>query len=337
MIVLAFAMPAMAAVTITAVDEGGGMVRIDYSTDANVSAFALEVSVDNDATIEDVCDYHEGESVTGGKGYGIFLDKINGIKINPMGQISDVGTPIANASAPDACGTGLHKSKVILEMGALYEEGNQPDLSGTLCRIQYKLCSYWWITPTTTMTITGNATRGNVVLETASAATTNLPITLVGLAASEACKCIGHDPDHETPDYTAMGGDPLGAYKDYNDWVAVEQPGCWCTDNDPNANPRQCWGDADEFAETKKKWWVSTQDLTVLLAAWNKPYIDVGAGGIQNQTIVVGTLPPITVPLICADFDHQSETKKKWRVSTWDLNILLANWNQDGLPDSTCP
>ena len=329
MIVLAFAMPAMAAVTITAVDEGGGMVRIDYSTDANVSAFALEVSVDNDATIEDVCDYHEGESVTGDKGYGIFLDKINGIKINPMGQISDVGIPIANAGAPDACGTGLHKSKVILEMGALYEEGNQPDLSGTLCRVQYKLCSYWWISPTTTMTIASNATRGDVVLETASAATTNLPTTLVGLAASEACTCITQD--HMTPDYLSMAGGP--AYSDYNDWVAVGQPGCWCVDNDPNANPRQCWGDADKAAEggSKLNYWVSVNDLSTMLAAWQKNYAT-----IAGQTYA-GAFGP--VPLICADFDHFAEggAKLMYRVSVFDLNIMLANWQQSNLPDPTCP
>ncbi len=129
--------PVIAAVTITAVDEGGGWVRIDYSTDANVGAFALEVSFDNGATIEDVCDYHEGDSVSGDKGYGIFLDNINGIKINSLGQVIDTGSPVADDTAPDANGTGLGTNKVILGMGAMYEEGNQPNLSGTLCRVQY--------------------------------------------------------------------------------------------------------------------------------------------------------------------------------------------------------
>ena len=118
MIVLAFAMPAIAAVPITATDEGNGLVRIDYLTDANVSAFALVVSFDSGATVNDVNNYHVGESTTSSKGYGIFLDKINGIKINSLGQVTDSGNPIADSSAPDANGTGRGTSTFILELAA---------------------------------------------------------------------------------------------------------------------------------------------------------------------------------------------------------------------------
>jgi len=320
MTVLAFAMPAMAAVTISATDEGNGLVRIDYSTDANVSAFALKVSFDSGATVNDVNNYHVGESVAGDKGYGIFLDKVNGIKINSLGQVTDDGIPIADPCAPGAAGTGLGTSAVILEMGALYEEGNQPDLSGTLCKVQYDSTSVC------TMTIAGDSTRGNVVLEDATAATTNLPVVLAGLPATEAPdECM--PSNHMTPDYSAMGG--LGAYSDYSDWVAVDKPGCWCKDNDPNANPRQCWGDADKAygGGTKLKYWVSVNDLSTLLAAWQKNYAN-----IQGQTFN-GT------PLICADFDHryQGGTKLKYRVSTYDLSILLYNWQINDGPDPTCP
>ncbi len=329
MTVLAFAMPVMAAVTITPVDEGGGWVRIDYSTDANVSGFALEVSFDNGATVEDVCDYHLGESVSGDKGYGIFLDKINGIKISSQGVVLDIGSPVADDTAPDANGTGLGTNKVILGMGSLYAEGNQPALSGTLCRVQYKLYSYWWNTPTTTITIAGNATRSNVVLESAAPATTNLPVILTGLAATELTTCITQD--HETPDYSPtglnMGGGPV--YKDYNDWVAVGQPGCWCADNDPNANPRQCWGDADAHSQGTKNFWVFTEDLGMLLAAWKKKYADIAD---QSYNGLFGP-----VPWICADFDHFGQGTKKFRVFTNDLNILLAGWKQKDLPAPTCP
>ena len=348
MIVLAFAMPAMAAVTISATDEGGGWVRIDYSTDANVSAFALEVSFINGATIEDVCGYHEGESITGSKGYGIFLDKVNGIKISGGGEVLDAGTPIAhNDSSDDANGTGLGTDKVILELGALYGEGNQPALSGTLCKVKYDLLYYWFETPpTTTMTIVANATRGNVVLENATAATlAGMPVTLASLGNTGLATCITQN--HLTPDYSPtglnMGGGP--AYKDYNDWVAVGQPGCWCIANDPNANPRQCWGDADEFAEGRKKYWAAVQDLTVLLDAWQKPYTHATDPCVMGMTTSVGSAPAIVVPWICADFDHFGEGRKKYRVAVWDLNILLANWQivdtrtvpPLGLPDPNCP
>ena len=330
MTVLAFAMPAMAAVTITPVDEGGGWVRIDYSTDANVGAFALEVSFDNGATIEDVCGFHEGESVAGNKGYGIFLDKINGIQIDSGGQVILTGSPVADETAPDACDTGLGTDKVILGMGALYSEGNQPDLSGTLCMVQYRLPSYWWnLTPTTTMTIAGNATRSNVVLEDATLATTNLPVTLASLVSTEFATCI--TPDHETPDYSSVGGNPFGAYKDFNDFNAVEEPGCWCADNDPNANPRQCFGDADKASQGGKlNFWISTNDLETMLAAWQKNY------SLMAGQTYAGLFGP--VPWICADFDHQAQGGKlAYRVSTFDLNIMLANWQQSNAPAPNCP
>ncbi len=181
------------------------------------------------------------------------------------------------------------------------------------------------------MTIVGNATRSSVVLENAATATTNLPATLAGLANTELATCITQD--HETPDYSPtglrMGAGP--AYSDYNDWVAVGQPGCWCADNDPNANPRQCWGDADAHSEnTNKKYWILTEDLNVLLAAWRKKYADMA-----GQTYA-GIWGP--VPWICADFDHRSEnTNKKFRVFTFDLNIMLAGWKQKNLPSPDCP
>ena len=330
LIVLAFAMPAMAAVLITATDEGGGIVRIDYITDANVSAFALEISFDSNATIVDVNNYHLGESTTSSKGYGIFLDKINGIKINNQGQVTSDGNPIAHKNAPDANGTGLGTGKVILEMGALYEEGNQPALSGTLCKIRYELLSFWFETPpTTTMTIVGNATRGNIVLENASAAAHNLPQTLAGLPDTGLATCIVQG--HMTPDYSVTGLDWGGgpAYSDYNDWVAVDQPGCWCVGNDPNANARQCWGDADTHSQGNKNFWVFTEDLNVLLAGWKKKYVNMA-----GQTYP-GLFGP--VPWICADFDHFGQGTKKFRVFTNDLNILLAGWKQKNLPSLTCP
>ncbi len=40
---------------------------------------------------------------------------------------------------------------------------------------------------------------------------------------------------------------------------------------------------------------------------------------------------------ICADFDHQSQGKKYYRVATNDLDILVANWAIPDGPAPDCP
>ena len=203
--VLAFAGPVMAGVTITAVNEGIGItgdpnigvVRIDYTSDASVSAFALEIELDSGATVNDVNDYFPyGECNSTNKGFGIFLDQTNGIVINSSGVVLDVGIPIVASSSPNGVGTGRGKSRVILEMGALYEDGNQPPLSGTLCKIRYNSCN------DCNLTVSSNARRGNVVLENATEASTNLPYVLGPLADTNEANCPA--PCGPVPDVTGM-------------------------------------------------------------------------------------------------------------------------------------
>lgn len=100
-------------------------------------------------------------------------------------------------------------------------------------------------------------------------------------------------------------------HTDYDEWVFVGKPDCWCY-------PRQCHGDADGQSEGKQKYWVSTIDLDILIAARSKPLEELSG----NQ--------------ICADFDHAAQGKKKYRVSVNDLDILIANWNQANKPDPDC-
>jgi hypothetical protein len=101
----------------------------------------------------------------------------------------------------------------------------------------------------------------------------------------------------------------------YDQWLDVGSPACWCA----NVNPRQCHGDADGKSQGKNKYWVSADDLDILIAAWNKPFEQLAG----NQ--------------ICADFDHLPQGKSKYRVSTDDLDILVANWNKANKPDPDCP
>ena len=108
-------------------------------------------------------------------------------------------------------------------------------------------------------------------------------------------------------------------HPDYFEWLSVGKPDCWCY-------PRQCHGDACNDAQGRNNYWASTNDLTVLIAAWNKPY-----------PLIAGLTEPISGELlICADFDHKPQGRLNYRVSPNDLSILIANWNIPNKPDPNC-
>lgn len=292
--ILLLAAPAMADVTITVVDrdgvDGPGLVAdINYSGEL-ARAFALEITVDA-GTIEDINNYHVGECTVSDKGYGIFMGTID---IASDGTVADYGTPIAPNDAPDAAGTGLGTDTVILEMGSLYEGTNSPATSGTLCSLI--------VSEGCTMSIAENSTRGAVVLENATPATTVL---------------IGGDIDDG-------GGEPGPCdgkcYQgpDCNEWIAVGEPASWCY-------PRQCYGDADNAQNGNPKdgyFWVWSGDLNALIAGWKQPY-----GG-----------NPATQTWISADFNHGLDGNPKdgyFHVWSSDLNILIANWKQADVNETT--
>ena len=281
--------PVWAAVTITATDLGEGVVAIDYSSDEIelVRAFALDITVDA-GTIDAISDFAVGDD---NNGYGIFPANFSRyITVDPVtGEVSDWSvagySPVADGNDPGALG-GLGTNGITIEMGSLYDT-MAPATQGRLCTVT---CS-----ETCLLTVTTNATRGNVVLEDASEAAmdltgaTNVQITIGAIAS-----------------YTGPQMD---------EWVAVGEPDCWCA----GINPRQCHGDADGASEGKNLYWVSTNDLDILIEAWNKPLVLLTG----NQ--------------ICADFDHLSEGKNEYRVSTNDVEILIANWQLVDAPAPDCP
>ena len=281
--------PVWATVTITATDLGGGVVAIDYSSDDTelVRAFALDITVDA-GTIDTISDFAVGDD---NNGYGIFPGNFGRyITVDPVtGEVSDWGvagyTPVADGNDPGALG-GLGTNGITIEMGSLYDT-KAPPRQGRLCTIT---CS-----ETCLLTVTTNATRGNVVLEDASEAA----VVLTGATSVQVS--IG-----ATESYTGPQMD---------EWIAVGKPDCWCA----SINPRQCHGDADGAFQSIKRYWVSTNDLDILIAAWNKP-LELLSG---NQ--------------ICADFDHLSQGEQKYRVSTNDLDILIANWQIADAPAADCP
>ena len=287
LVVVMLATPVWATVTITATNLGSGVVAIDYSSDETelVRAFALDITVDA-GTIDAINDFAVGDD---NNGYGIFPGNFSlCIVVDPVtGDVVDWGaddyTPVANGNDPGALG-GLGTNGITIEMGSLYDT-KAPPKQGTLCTIT---CS-----ETCLLSVTTNATRGNVVLEDVSEATVDLTgATNVQVNAGPIVSYTGQQMD---------------------EWIAVGKPDCWCA----NINPRQCHGDADGASQGPNNYWVSTNDVDILIAAWNKPLSELSG----NQ--------------ICADFDHSSQGE--YRVSSNDLAILIANWQLADGPAPDCP
>jgi len=291
--VLLLATPVLAAVRII-IENDNCAALIKYATDGEkVRAFALDVTVDGDATIDAISQFHKGESTAANPGYGIFPANFGQyITVDAdTGEVEswdvDEYTPLADPCDPGALG-GLGTNGVTLEMGALYYPAddtspNAPGDSGTLCKLE--------VSGSCNMSAVVNAIRGGVVLTDA----TSVDPDLSGASNVEVCSAVC----------------PFDTQAECDEWAAVGSPECW-------TYPRQCHGDADNASQGKKNYWVSTNDLNILIAAWNKPLGDL----VGNQ--------------ICADFDHGSQGKKKYRVSTNDLDILVANWNQANAPDPDC-
>jgi len=290
LIVLMLVSPAWATIKIIAEPDpgGGGIVAIKYDSTSEAQlarAFALDITVDT-GVIESIDGYARGVD---NKGYGIFPANFSRyITVLDTGEVESWDesqySPVADANDPGALG-GLGTSGITIEMGSLYDT-QAPDTTGTLCTIT--------VSESCLLTVTTNATRGNVVLEDATEAEVNLDdATDVPITIGAVISYTGPHPEQ---------------------WEAVGKPDCWVS----SINPRQCHGDADGTSQGKQNFWVSTNDLDILIAAWNKPL-----GSLSGNQI-------------CADFDHMPQGKQEFRVSTNDLDILIANWNKADNPAPDC-
>jgi hypothetical protein len=284
------AAPAWATVQITLTDRGEGVIEIGYDASGEtelVRAFALDI-VATDGNIIDINDYIPGDD---NGGYGIFPGSFDGnIDVNPTtGDVDSwVGnpnpyTPVAPAGDTDALGD-IPGPAITVEMGSLYTTAG-PGTTGVLCTITVD-------GDVTKVCVKGNAIRGNVVLEDASEATTNLAVEPEGV-----CIEIGECFPKAAP-FTAQ----------YNQWAALGKPECWCPDYGAvGAKNNQCYGDGAGDMHTRG-YVVYTTDLNRMAASWK------AAIGAPN-------LDP------CSDFAHDSHTRG-YVVYTTDLNILAANWKK---------
>jgi len=298
LVVLLFTVPAWAQVTITATQVGTTPeVEISYVSDGNLPrAFGLDITV-TDGNIVACTAAMEGECTATVRGFGIFPGTIDIDDTVTPPVVNSYGTPVAPGTARGALG-GLGTPGITIEMGSLYEGPNAPPSSGVLVTIE--------VSTGCTVNIAGNAARcgeGSAPMGVVMEDPGQLPpVIYVSVIV----------PDW---DIDCMSSD----HPSYDQWVAVLKPGCWCRENHPDANPRQCHGDADGTSQGKQNFWVSTNDLDILVAAWSKPFEQLTG----NQ--------------ICADFDHASQGKQYFRVSTDDLDILVAGWSQANLPLADCP
>lgn len=289
LILALFASPVWADISIIVTDLGGGQAAIDYSGTELARTFALDILVDA-GNIDAISDFAVGDD---NNGYGIFPANFSRhITVDPTtGEVSDWAiegyNPVADADDPGALG-GLGTNGITIEMGSLYDT-KAPPLEGRLCVIT---CS-----EACNVTVSLNATRGNVVLEDTTEA-------VVDLSAAT-----------EVPIGAVVAVGNLGTRS--AEWLSMGQPACWL-------NARHCHGDADGKSQGAEKYWVSTNDLDILIAAWNKTYAEISGQAING------------VPLICADFDHAAQGNNQFRVSTNDLDILIANWQLPDQPAADC-
>jgi hypothetical protein len=284
--VLLVAAPAMAAVTLEVEDMGGLVAGIKYDAGGGTlpRAFALEVTADSGATIDSY-------SVDGCEAFDIYMGTIE----ITDGNITDAGTPVAPADAPDTPGQ-LGTSAIVLEMGSLYEAGveSAPASAGYLIKLT--------VSADCNVCVSGNALRGNVVLEDTNS---EVPV--------QACGEIVEQIDC----YTGP---------DVAEWELVGKPDSWC-------NPRQCHGDADADEKGDPKlgyFWVQTNDLNILSDGWKKD-----GKLVDDYDTNLSQYPPDDPQKrgwIAADFDHDEKGDPKlgyFRVQTQDLNILSWYWKKD--------
>jgi hypothetical protein len=151
-------------------------VRIGYTATAadTIRAFALVLTVDSGANLDNIADFNRGECKTAGKGYGIFPGKFRDV-INPADPcwIDTAYNPIAPAGDLNGAG-GNDNPRMVVELGTIYQDPNYPGASGTLFTVdvnsegaaECNLC------------IAIEMTRGGIVKKDSNAATYTLPACL---------------------------------------------------------------------------------------------------------------------------------------------------------------
>jgi hypothetical protein len=288
LVILLFASPAWANVIISAAQVGEtNEVIISWETvdEPNlVRAFGLDIQLDNDANILEVVALSADYWVHPGT-----------IQIDAEGVVTYDGTIAAEyADLPSDTLPGIDSNGVTLEAGSLYAPVgpasiNAPPTSGDLASIFVSKSCY--------LCITANVSRAGAT----------------GVVMEDPDVVVTVDYPAECLDVNIPPGDCYYGMVDFDEWVGVGKPPCWCY-------KRQCHGDADgELGGSAKTGYyaVGPGDLNILIAGWLvlEPGFGPGIDTIPNG--------------ICADFAHNQGGSAKtgyYRVGPADLNILITNW-----------
>jgi hypothetical protein len=253
--VLLIATPVMAAVTIECNQptEGEGIVEIRYQVDDTdlVRAFALDIVLDNGADFvgEPNEDYLDPN-------YWVYPGQI----VISGGAVVDTNTPVASGNGA-LTGTG----QMTIEMASLYYgDNNEPDPNGLLCTIE--------VDGDCTVSISGNATRGNVVFESG-----------VSVEVSASCQVTGMDPTAGTCwDITECGCQPNGDINcdgsvDFVDLFGLKS--AW--GSNPNSGNWNCCADFDHSKS------IDFVDLFAIKSGWGT----TGCTPAENETSCPTTYP----------------------------------------------
>jgi hypothetical protein len=176
--------PALAGVTITATNEANsvvGNVRISYTADANVRAFAFDVNVDANATITRIYDYNVGDTNGYGVFPGTFRDFVNASSPN---WIDPCYTPVAPSGDPGAQ-AGLGTGAITVELGSLGVALGSIR-SGTLFMLDVNTGG----NPTCNLTMLPNSVRGGIVDDNGNAYVKDVNLTLAGCEVTTPRPCI---------------------------------------------------------------------------------------------------------------------------------------------------
>jgi hypothetical protein len=291
LLVAMLAAPAFAAVDVNCTCDGNEVtVRYDNNEPNHVRAFALDFILDkSDVNIV---------SVTVNSAVDDYYIYPGSIDVNAdTNNIDDYGTPVASkAKYPDGTYPGLDSNAMTIEMASLYyptggSSPNAPADSNVL--LKFKLHP---LTSTTNVSVQLNTKRGGIVMED------------------------GNSPSSVNLSGTTCGGCFPTDHADYNDWLAVGEPDCWC------GSGRQCHGDAnDDVAGDSKQgyWYVGATDLEIFIDAWKVKESPQGPG---IASVDKG---------ICADFAHDLVGDSKqgyWRVGATDLEIFIDGWKVKEAP-----
>ncbi len=303
MAVLAF-IPA-SAVTITCVDEGNNIVRIDYDSTGEISlpkAFGLNVTVDNGAVIQQVFDYKVGDSNITSLGYGIFPGTI---KINDAGQIIDWGKPDVNDGSLGTLG-GTGTSGVTLLMTSRYSGSeNAPRVKDTLCRILVDTGS----AQTVNVQIGLNSRLGGIVLENAAIAQfTGIGCTITSVVTPPP----GPTPPPKPISISYPESSDTGKYT--VSWLASQGATSYHLErsNDGGSTWAELYSGPDRsYSEA-----VSDGNYRYRVNAQNSIGSSDWLTGLWNCIVTISELPPSTpVEVIVDNLDPTTSSVGTWAVS----------------------